>query len=62
MLMLYLVLNHSIRITPAVPSNDRANFIVVVPGANHHLDPEDVSDAGARLKGCKVMVVSKSTS
>lgn len=35
----------------------RANFIVVVPGANYHLSPEDVTAAGAKLKGAKVMVV-----
>lgn len=37
----------------------RANFIVVVPGANYHLSPEDVVAAGAKLKGSKVMVVRR---
>lgn len=51
--------------TPMCPPRDlrccfvhaRANFIVIVPGANYHLSPEDVVAAGAKLKGAKVMLV-----
>lgn len=37
----------------------RANFIIVVPGANYQLTPADVATAGAKLKGSKVIVVSE---
>lgn len=36
----------------------RANFIVIVPGANYVLSPDNVASATARLKGAKVMLVS----
>lgn len=39
-------------------ASHRANFIVVVPGANYHLSPEDVTTSSELLKGSKVMVVS----
>lgn len=34
-----------------------ANFIVIIPGANFLLSPEDVSSATDRLKGAKVIMV-----
>ncbi|CAM9953084.1 unnamed protein product, partial [Sphacelaria rigidula] len=37
-------------------ASHRANFIVVVPGANYHLSPEDVTTSSELLKGSKVMV------
>ncbi|CAM9147520.1 unnamed protein product [Choristocarpus tenellus] len=33
-----------------------ANFIAIVPGANHVLSPEDVAMAGSGLKGARVML------
>lgn len=35
------------------------NFIVIVPGANYLLSPEDVAAATGRLKGAKVIMVRK---
>lgn len=35
-----------------------ANFIVIVPGANNLLSPEDVAAATDRLKGAKIVMVS----
>lgn len=35
------------------------NFIVIVPGANYLLSPEDVASATSRLKGAKVIMVRK---
>lgn len=40
-------------------ASHRANFIVVVPGANYYLSPEDVTASSEKLKGAKVMVVSR---